>query len=421
MSFFPSGFHAAERRRTPWGKHPYTLEFHRGWEAVSALESAWRRLTQIHPDPAPCISWEAVNALQEVGLRRSTPLVVGLRMDGRLEAIFPFSARSWVGGIHMRFLGARLLHRHEPLVAPRVRALPAAPILKRIARKLGRGVLYDLAGLTPEGFGADWLRQSLSSTPGWYSAQGAREATISVAGGWEAVHVTVPQSLRRAAREARERARHQGDYRLAMVDGARKYLEQLLSLATRQGGFARSRPGRVLFALLRGAVEQGRILLATAHLGEELAAGSAVWIASGRAVELFATESAELVRFAPAKVLRVALLEHLAELEGVEQFRLPPGHAGQTSDLSPIPQYQERFWGAPFPGPARIAAQLGGWYSRHHLLRESPLDRALRILRPGQAGRAGRTEAIPGGAPAERATGATKEAAMAETSETIQV
>lgn len=382
MSFFPSGFHAVGHRRTRWGTRPYKLEIFRDWPAVSKLEGDWKRLTAIHPDPVPSICWEAIYGLRTIGLERGVPLVVGIRMDDRIEGIFPFVALNWAGGLHLRFLGGRLLTRHEPLLTPEVRLVPAALILKRIARLLGRRVLFDLTGLRPGGFGADWLRQSLSGATGWYGAQGARETTLDLSGGWESVRVRVPRSLLREAETARECLRGYGGLDLRFLDAPEPAdIETLYLLARGRGRFPDSRAGRVLWELMSGALAKGRLRIGQVFIGQELAAATSTWVLGGQAVELFRAESGRHAGLAPATVMRVAGLEYLASDPSIQDLRLQPG-SGDARLLSPIPQYQGRFWGAPFPGLARLAAQFGGWQARNRELCDGPLRWMRSLMKP---------------------------------------
>ncbi len=394
MSFFPSGLHAVGPRRTRWGTRPYKLEIFRDWPAVTKLEDDWERLTAIHPDPVPGICWEAIGGLRRVGLERGVPLVVAIRMDDRIEGIFPFVALNWAGGLHLRFLGGRLLTRHEPLLTPEVRLIPAALILKRIARLLGRRVLFDLTGLRPDGFGANWLRQSLSGATGWHGAQGARETTLDLSGGWESVRVRVPRALLREAERAWECSRAHGGFELRFLDAPKPAdIETLYLLARGRGRFPDSRAGRVLWELMSGALARGRLRIGQVFVGQELAAATSTWVLGGQAVELFRAESSRHPGLAPATVMRVADLEYLASDPSIEVLRLQPG-SGDARFLSPIPQYQDRFWGAPFPGLARLAAQFGGWQARNRELCDGPLRWMRGLMKPLRSAEGGATELL---------------------------
>ncbi len=377
MSLFPSGLQIVTSRTSSRSVRPYTLDLRIGWSALRTLEGSWNRMIESHPEPLPCSSWEAAQALEAHVPSKGVPVVVRAQVDGATEVLLPLELIRWPGGAHARFLGGGWLERHEPLVTPRGATIAADGLLRRLARRLGRAVVFDLDALPPRGLGAEWLCRGLVGSAGWHRVRGRREGRVSLAGGWDRVRVSVPGSLRRRARLAFERASRVGFIELHYDEEPhREDLDAIFDFARR----SRLDPLRaaLVASVAEEAARRGRLRIALLRFQEKTAAATLYWHAGQQAVELCSVHDPECERLELASVLRLDLLRHLAEEGRARSLLL--SRDGAAASLSLDCQHQERLIGAPLPGFGRIAAQLGAWYKTQEAI-GSPLAQTVeRVL-----------------------------------------
>lgn len=348
-----------------WSTRPYVVEVHRGWEAVELLKAPWDWLLSTHPYPLPCACWDAARALEAASPRPVTPLLVVLRISDRVEGLIPLEISDWFGGVLLRFLGQGLFHRHEPLISSEAARIDPRPVLRTVAQRLGRAVLFNLAGIRPEGVGAAWMDQGLTGAPGWLRDQARREVAVDLGGGWGKVRASLSGRLRQLHDRAEEIARDRGAIRLKLVDQPpRGSLQAAVEEMDRASGSSGPASPALMQALMDRAAPGGRVRLALLQMGDRTLAASVIWQMNRQAVELLAHWDAAHRDFAPDALLRLKVIEELARRETAENLLLPPDDRGLEWGLGAIPAYQSRYWGSPYPGLCRLTAHAGDWSCR---------------------------------------------------------
>lgn len=361
------------------------VELFRGWDAISRLAPEWNNLFLSHRRPAPCLFWPTLDALRLSGLPNAEPVVAAVHGTGGILALLPLEIRKRRIGLMVRMLGHNIYPWHEPLLDPEVAGSSAAMVLRAVARRLGTGILFDLAGFHPEAPGTIWLQRGLREARGWFPAEGSTEVELNLVRDWPAMQASVSGTLRREARQGLERATRRGGLQLDVSRLTHpEQLEELFALTRSHGGFLETRRGRVLSRFAELSAPCGVLLLATARLQGRLAAGLLVWLVHEQAVELIGAADPGLAPFAPEAALRLALLQHLVQVERAKLLRLPQTE-GLQYGLAARPRRLLRFWGSPQQGFLRLTARIAAWYGQEHKPGPALARQWLLWLRTGTA------------------------------------
>ena len=329
------------------------VELLAGWSALARLERGWREIHERAPLPVPCLAFEAVPSLRDSGLVRGLPAALLVHLAGALVGILPVEIhRSLLGVPIVRFLGAGLLDRHEPLLSPEAAGVDPLRVLAGLARALRRQPILDLGPLRPDGIGGPWLAAALRHRAGWTALPALNEYRVDLAGGWNRVRLSLPLPLREDAREGLARARRRAPTRVQLFRAREAgVVRELLSLGT--GGRA---PEPLAALLERGARRSRLVVGRLVHDGRPIA-GLVAWVEGGHATLLVARDDGAHRHLHPRRTLLVALVRHLVEREACSRLLLPPArHDGR---LGLVPRAQEHLVGTLRAGFARALAGLG--------------------------------------------------------------
>jgi hypothetical protein len=357
MSAFLSA--TVEPSRTRALRVPSAIELRPGWRAFDELRDDWQQLVTRVEGPTPGASWEACAALRAGGGVAGTPVFVLVSVDGRPAILLPLEERAAaLGGRRLRLLGQGVHDRIEPPLTLDGLLVEPALVLREVARRLGRGVLFDLAGLPPEARVTRWLDEGLDGAAGWRRLAGVPETSVRLNGGWLSVEASLGRALREAAQRGMERAALEGRTEVDVRPPRRpaEAREVLEAAGARDDGG--SGAGAVLARFVEHCASGSSLRVARIAREGELLAASLVWLAGGSAAELVAVEAPEGPAVHAREQLLVALLRYLVDVDGAARFLPRPGESVGAS-LPPRPQ--ARFVGAPFPGSARLVANTLAW------------------------------------------------------------
>ncbi len=332
-----------------------TCEILTGWPAVSSIRVAWEALLADYSHPVPGLTWAALDAVGDALDAEVTPVVVCSPGTRRPQVLLALQVRRFGPFRLVEPLGRGLLPRHEPLVSIGGLAVPPDALLRQVARRLGRSVLFDLPRLRPSARGTRWLIDGLGRAPGWFASDGPGECQLRLDGGWPRVEASLGISLRRAAADGRQRASREGVTLAVRIskDCPAELLERLIGLALSGDDAHAAARRRVLRKLVARSAESGRLRCCVVEIDGRLAGGTIAWVGARQAVELVAAEDPAAARHAPQAVADLALIEHLTRHERLDGLLLSR-HRRPAEILPPEPR--PRLIGAPAPGLARVAA-----------------------------------------------------------------
>jgi hypothetical protein len=335
-----------------------------GWRAALGLAEPWSRLEDDVPDGLPCQSWDALVTLHQLHLAdagssprhrepgrtgtdreaRVRPVIVLLRADGRPVGLWPLQLETAWGTCCLRALGHGLLSRHAPLMTSEApRGIEPIDLLSSLLPRVGPRVRVDLAGLSRQTAGGDWVVDGLDRRGPWVRRTGPVEVRLDLQGGWARVAASLTQRFRRRASAADRRLRRPpGEFRvLRLFAEGTDEVATLLDAPNLPG--PRPAPGGLLRELCRRAAEAGRLSAWLALDPGGLRAGSLVWHGPRRAVELWADAEPGPVGRDALDVLRWDQLHALTADERCDHLTLAPG---QGSELVAVPDHQSELTGA---------------------------------------------------------------------------
>ena len=362
------------------------VELFVGREAILSLGPAWERLIETHARPVPWLTFEAAAAALDTDRGPWSPFVAAVTSGGAPRILVPLERRRRGPWTRIRPLGHPLARRHEPLLLPDAAAVPPAVVFGSIARRMGRGTVFDLPGMWLDSPGGRWLSEGLGQATGWRELEGPKDYDVPLHGGWSAVQASLRQSFRERARRGQERAARRGGIKIEIVRTRDEdELRSLFDLARRQGRQFDTPGGLLVERFVRKAAGAERIVLCRAFIGAELAAGMALWVFGGVAVELISADEPAAEPFAPAASLGLALLRRLVVEERTRTLILSPGHNPDTVGLCGTPRPQLRFVGAPRRGLARLAVGAAAWAGDESHVAPALVRAALRRVAAARA------------------------------------